>query len=93
MLPSNALPVEKPDPQATREMPQIMLALGIEPALLKADHPALFAGMQGVCATCGSKETCNGDLSADTAASTFQDYCGNAATLTRLQDRADLSRD
>lgn len=93
MLSSTALPVEKADPEATREMPHMMLALGIEPALLKTDHPAIYAAMEHVCAGCGSKETCKKDLAVEKAASAFAEYCGNAATLSLLRERAELARD
>lgn len=93
MLSSTSQPAEKPDPASAQEMPRMMLALDIEPGLAEADLPALYAGLQSVCAGCGSKDQCRGDLAAETAAATFQTYCGNAATLTKLMGRPELARD
>lgn len=93
MLASDALPCDRPSEDMTREMPDMMLALGIEPALLRLDHPALYAGMESVCAGCGSKGQCQHDLKTDSAADHFTDYCGNAATLSLLSGRPDLARD
>ena len=91
MIASDALPVEKPDSTAAAEMPHMMLSLGIDPALLQLDHPALYAGMESVCAGCGSKDGCRKDLAEGTAASHYISYCGNAATLSLMSDRPDLA--
>ncbi len=91
MLASDALPSAQPSPEMSREMPEMMLSLGIEPALLRLDHPALYAGMESICAGCASKGQCRHDLAAQTAAESFTDYCGNAATLSLLAGRPDLA--
>lgn len=93
MLASDALPLERPASDLSREMPDMMLSLGIEPALLRLDHPALYAGMESVCAGCASKDQCRHDLAAETAAESFTAYCGNAATLSLLAGRPELARD
>lgn len=93
MISPDALPVEKADALSSREMPHMMMALGIEPALLRADHPALYASMESVCSGCGSRQTCRNDLQAHTAAATFTDYCANASTLSLLRERPEFSRD
>jgi hypothetical protein len=93
MLAADSLPLEKPEADAIAEMPLMMLALGIEPDLLRADHPALYASMSSVCAGCGSKDTCRGDLAGGEAARRHVDYCGNAATLSLLAGREDLAVD
>lgn len=90
MLATDTLPMEKPDTAASAEMPLMMLSLGIEPALLKLDHPALYSSMESVCAGCGSKEDCRKDLAEEAAASQYTRYCGNAATLSLMTDRLDL---
>lgn len=93
MLPSHAHAAAKPNARETEEMPRMALALGIEPALLLADHPALFAGLQQVCAQCGSKDSCRKDLAAEQAVAGMDAYCGNASTLRALQERPELARD
>lgn len=93
MLASDALPSERPASELSREMPDMMLSLGIEPALLRLDHPALYTGMESVCAGCASKDQCRHDLSRETAADHFTEYCGNAATLSLLASRPELARD
>lgn len=93
MLASNALPPERAASDQTREMPEMMMALGIEPALVHLDHPALFAGMESVCAGCASKGRCQHDLAAGDATREFTDYCGNAATLSLLAERPEFARD
>lgn len=93
MLASDALPSPQPASEFSREMPEMMLALGIEPALLRLDHPALYAGMESVCAGCASKDQCQHDLRQETAPETFTAYCGNASTLSLLAERPELQRD
>lgn len=93
MLDCSALPAIPPTPEAAREMPQMMLALGIEPSLVKDDLPALYASMSSVCAACSHKERCDRDLGADNAAETFAGYCGNAATLGLLRVRPELMQE
>lgn len=90
MLATDALPMQKSDTATSAEMPRMMLSLGIEPALLQVEYPALYTSMESVCAGCGSKEGCRKDLAEGTAASQFTQYCGNAATLSLLTDRLDL---
>lgn len=91
MLASDALPLDKPETTAAAEMPRMMLSLGIEPALLRLDHPALYAGLESVCAGCGEKDGCRKDIADGTAAKHFNRYCGNAATLSLLSERPDLT--
>nr|WP_316653556.1 hypothetical protein [uncultured Gellertiella sp.] len=93
MLTPAAPKTPRPDPLAAREMPGMLMQLGIAPALLKSDHPAIYTGMESICANCGSKDTCRQDLAIHRAAEQFADYCGNAATLSLLQGRPELARD
>ena len=93
MLASDALPSERPASDLSREMPEMMMALGIEPALLRLDHPALYTAMESVCANCASKGDCRHDLAGGTAPQHYTAYCGNASTLSLLGDRPEIARD
>lgn len=90
MLASDALPMPPSSGELSREMPEMMLGLGMEPALLRLDHPALYASMESVCAGCASKDQCRHDLAERIAPETFTDYCGNASTLLLLSQRPEL---
>ena len=91
MLASNAMPAEKTDPSSAAEMPRMMVQLGIEPSLLKLDHPALYASMESICANCEAKGICRHDLETGLAPFHMTEYCGNASTLTLLETRGDLA--
>lgn len=93
MLDCSALPASAPTAEAAREMPQMMLSLGIEPALVREDHPALYSSMGSVCAACPEKERCDHDLGTGTVTATYADYCGNAATLGLLANRTELKHE
>lgn len=93
MLDCSALPAPPATSEAAREMPQMMLSLGIEPTLVRDDHPALYASMSSVCAACPEKERCDHDLGEGTAKTVFTDYCANAATLGLLASRPELRQE
>jgi uncharacterized protein YjiS (DUF1127 family) len=69
---------------AADELPDMLMALGIDKAALARAKPLVLRDMERVCALCKDKSRCHGDLASGTAREHYQDYCLNAATIDRL---------
>ena len=72
-------------PHAADELPKMLAQLGIDSNRIDRAQPLLFRDMERVCALCNHKVQCDRELTAGTAAQTYQDYCGNAGTLESLE--------
>jgi hypothetical protein len=71
--------------QASRELPQVLHAVGLDPATVKHQHPDLVRDMIVACSICQAKHECHHDLNGDTAARRFQQYCPNAREISALE--------
>ena len=58
-----------------------MVALDLDPAEVAQVGPQTSRDLQRVCSLCESKRRCVRDLTHDSAAPVWQDYCPNAQTL------------
>ena len=65
-------------------LPEMLQAHGISPAGLKAQHPAVEADLRRVCAQCTETRRCRHELDADTAATSYREFCSNSATIEAL---------
>jgi len=63
---------------AADRLPQLLLALGIDPKKLASDNPAKMRDLQRLCNTCTNKSRCDHELAAGTAAQHYRSYCLNA---------------
>ena len=66
------------------DLPRMMAALQLDPAVVARREPELFRDMQRVCAFCDAKKRCERDLADGDAAINFEAYCPNASTLREL---------
>jgi hypothetical protein len=66
------------------DLPRMMAALQLDPAVVARREPELFRDMQRVCAFCNAKKRCERDLADGDAAINFEAYCPNAPTLRQL---------
>jgi hypothetical protein len=73
---------------AADEMPQLLLALGIDEAALARAEPRMVTDLQRICALCGHKRRCHRELAAGTAADHYPEFCDNAAMIDSLRPRA-----
>ena len=69
---------------AAEQLPRMLLALGVDPAKLANDDPALMGDMRRSCITCGYKGRCEHEFAAGTAARHYQAFCPNALSLDAL---------
>lgn len=69
---------------AADELPRLMKALQLDPKALARTQALVMHDMERVCAHCSHKRQCGDDLAAGTAATHYEDYCGNALTLQSL---------
>ena len=67
------------------EVNRRMDALGIEPASLSRNEPAVVRDLQRTCSLCTSKRRCRHDLAAQPADPRWQKYCPNWNTLSNLR--------
>jgi hypothetical protein len=67
------------------ELQDRMAVLGLDPASLSRDEPAVARDLQRTCSFCASKRQCRHDLAARPADPRWQDYCPNASTLNTLK--------
>ena len=67
------------------ELNRRMAALGLDPASLSHEQPAVARDLQRTCSLCTSKRRCRHDLAARPADSKWQTYCPNSSTLKSLQ--------
>ncbi|PWT86484.1 MAG: hypothetical protein C5B56_12390 [Proteobacteria bacterium] len=70
------------------EMPQMLMALGIDLADLQRTEPLLVRDMQRVCSLCRDKAHCHSELAEGTAVEHYGDYCPNAPTIDALGELA-----
>lgn len=71
------------------ELPQMLRALGFDDAAIKKIAPPQMVEMRHACAGCAHKRACHADLTAKTAAATYEDYCANANELTLMRAERD----
>ena len=71
-----------PDPL---QLPDMLRALGIDEAALRRAQPALLRAMEDVCGQCAVLGRCRYALARDAAASNYEQFCPNAASLTALR--------
>jgi uncharacterized protein DUF6455 len=74
----------KKGPRAADELPKLLRALGVDPQKLASDDQNKMRDLQRLCITCGDKNQCRHDLAAGTAASRYNDYCPNAASIRAI---------
>ena len=80
-------------PGAADLLEKLLLKLHVDPAQLAKTNPAIMRDLQRVCVVCGHKERCQHELSDDTAAEHYREYCPNAFTLDALfKQKADSAR-
>jgi len=64
--------------KVTDQLPQLLLALGVDPKKLASDNPAMMRDLQRRCITCTNKRRCERELAAGTTAQHYRGYCLNA---------------
>jgi hypothetical protein len=72
-------------PDAGKELPALLRALGIGEARLERTQPVLLRDMERVCAMCSHKRQCDRDLIDGTAADHYEGYCPNAPAIDELE--------
>ncbi len=70
-----------------RLLQEMLKALGVDPAALAQQDPAVMRDMQRLCIGCGYKRQCEHDLADGKLADNYHDYCPNTYTLEMLFDR------
>lgn len=70
---------------AADQAPELMRALGLDPATADAAQHATYADILLTCSRCGAKHRCSHDLKTGTAEQHFAEYCPNADTLAALR--------
>lgn len=75
-------------PHAIEELPKLLTALGIDENAIARTLPQVRRDMERVCASCQHKRQCNHDIAAGTAGQHYEEYCGNAATINSLGQKA-----
>ncbi len=71
-------------PSSADLLNRMLGALGIDPKSLKTMDVCTARDLQSVCSVCESKSRCRRALAAGTAATTYRQFCPNAATLDTL---------
>jgi len=71
-------------PHAADQLPQLLMALGVDPKKLASDEPALTRDLRRICITCGHKGRCEHELAAGTAVHSYRSFCPNAISLDAL---------
>ena len=74
-------------PQAAKELPKMLAALGINQDDLARTEPLVLRDMERVCSMCIHKRQCDKDLAAGTAAAHYEEYCANAPTIDGLSQQ------
>ena len=74
-------------PHSADELPKMLAALGIDQHDLARTEPLVLRDMERVCSLCTHKRQCDRDLAAGTAATHYEEYCGNAGTIDGLGRR------
>lgn len=67
------------------QLPEMLIALGIDEAALRRAQPALLCAMQGVCEQCVVVGRCKYAIYRGIAAADYAQFCPNAASLTELR--------
>jgi hypothetical protein len=75
-------------PHAIEELPKLLTALGIDEKAIGCTLPLVLRDMERVCASCQHKRQCNHDIAAGTSGQHYEEYCGNAATINSLGQKA-----
>ncbi len=71
-------------PPDADELPLMMKALGFSQETINSINPREYHDMQTCCGECEHKHTCINDISAETAAENYKNYCANADTIGAL---------
>ena len=71
-------------PHAADQLPQLLIALGVDPKKLGLDDPALMRDLQRLCITCGYKNRCEHEVAAGTATQNYRTFCPNVISLDAL---------
>lgn len=88
MSPTDLESLVRQGPHAADELPKMLKALGIDQEALLRTKPHVLRDMERVCSLCNHKRQCDRDLADGTAASHYEEYCGNADTIDSLGARA-----
>ena len=75
-------------PHAIEELPKLLRALGIDEKAIARTLPLVLRDMERVCASCQHKRQCDHDIAAGTSGQHYEEYCGNAATIKSLGQKA-----
>src|ERR1700676_5002688 len=75
-------------PDAIEELPKLLAALGIDEKAIARTLPLVLRDMERVCASCQHKRQCDHDIAAGTSGRHYEEYCGNAATINSLGQKA-----
>jgi hypothetical protein len=70
---------------AADQAPEMMRALGLDPAEVEASQHTIHGDVLITCSRCSEKRRCTQDLKAGTAEAHFEEYCLNANTLNALR--------
>jgi transcriptional regulator with XRE-family HTH domain len=87
MSPTDLEELVRQGPHAADELPKMLVALGIDQEALARTEPHVLRDMERVCSMCNHKRQCDRDLAAGTAATHYEEYCGNADTIDGLGPR------
>jgi len=75
-------------PHAIEELPKLLKALGVDEKAIARTLPLVLRDMERVCASCQQKRQCDHDIAAGTSGQHYEEYCGNAATINSLGQKA-----
>ena len=73
-------------PESTKLLKRLLIALDTDPKRLEKIDPRIARDMLWLCFNCGAKNRCRHELSAGTAAQTFQEFCPNALAIDEVFD-------
>lgn len=88
LTPGQFTTMMKRGPHAADELAELMKALGIDEAKLKAVSRSNFNDMKLICAGCGRKSECRRSLRKGTAAQDYGNFCDNAELLFEAKTKA-----
>jgi len=71
-------------PNAADLLLKMLVALKVDPEVLKKTDPHVMRDLQRLCTTCGARKRCEHELARGTANKHFRDFCPNAFTLSAL---------
>jgi hypothetical protein len=92
LTPSDLRELASKGPGAADLLEKMLVALKVDPKILKELDSRLTTDLRRLCITCGHKGRCKHELAAGTAAKNFQEFCPNAVSLETMFKSRDSER-